>query len=526
MKTLLIFPPATIYKSDPTAPGANIPLGLVYIAGYLEENGYEVEILDALVLGIDNIVRDEEKTQVGLSEDEIRIHISQKKPDIVGISSMFTAYAGDAHNVARIAKEVNPNIFVVFGGAHASANPRMVLRDKNVDIVVVGEGEITFLELVKRLERGEEVNRIPGTVARFRDEIRRNEQRPYIENLDILPFPARHLLPMEIYIRRAESPYLMRAPLAQMITSRGCPQNCIFCSIHSVWGHKWRARSAKGVVDEIEFLVREYGIREISFLDDSMGTSRKRMEAICDEIIKRGLDIVWTVPNGIAHWTLDKALVKKMKKSGCYRLTFGIESGNIDTRRFIRKTHDLSQATEIIKYSNKIGLWTICTFIIGFPFEKVESISDTIKYAIESDTDFALFYLVLPFPGTELYDIYKQEGLLDLDGILYSQNPSAKELAKLGASLAHGGCDTKYFTKEQLQDLLASAYRIFWSHRFKSFLNPMRVLRKIRSLEGLLYVIKLMKIGISLKLREIKHKKFIPQMIYKDYDKCRTGPTH
>ncbi|MCL5985056.1 MAG: B12-binding domain-containing radical SAM protein [Actinobacteria bacterium] len=520
MKILLVFPTATIYKSDPTVPGANIPLGLAYIAGYLEENGYQVEILDALASGIDNIVKDREKTRVGLSKEEIYAYISQRKPDIVGISSIFTAYARDAHDVARIVKKVNPNAFVVFGGAHASANPEMVLRDKNVDVIVVGEGEITFLELVKTLEEGGEVGRILGTVTRFGDKIRRNGQRPYIENLDMLPLPARHLFPMDIYIREAKSPYLMRTPLAQMITSRGCPQNCIFCSIHSVWGHKWRARGAKGVVDEIEFLIREYGVREISFLDDSIATSKKRMEAICDEIIKRGLDIVWTVPNGIAHWTLDKALVKKMKKSGCYRLTFGIESGNVDTRRFIRKTHDLSQATEIIRYSNKIGLWTICTFIIGFPFETVESINDTIKYAIKSDTDYALFYLSLPFPGTELYDIYKQEGLLDLDGILYSQNPTAKELAKLGASLAHGGCDTKYFTKEQLQDLLASAYRIFWSHRFKSFLNPMRALRKIRSLEGLLYVIKLMKIGIQLKAREIRHKKFIPQMVYKDYDKC------
>jgi len=526
MKTLLIFPPATIYKLDPTVPGVNIPLGLAYIAGYLEENGYEVEILDALALGIDNILRDEEKTRVGLSEDEIRAHISQKRPDIVGISSMFTAYARDAHDIARIAKGVNPNIFVVFGGAHASANPEMVLRDKNVDIVVVGEGEITFLELVKGVEKGGEVNRILGTVARFGDGIHRNERRPYVENLDMLPFPARHLLPMDIYIRRAKSPYLMRTPLAQLITSRGCPQNCIFCSIHSVWGHKWRARSVRGVVDEIEFLVRKYGVREISFLDDSIAASKRRMEGICDEIIRRGLNIRWTVPNGIAHWTLDKALVKKMKKSGCYRLTFGIESGNIDTRKFIRKTHSLSQATEIIKYSNEIGLWTACTFIIGFPFESIESINDTIKYAIESDTDFALFYLVLPFPGTELYDIYKQEGLLDLNGTLYSQNPTAEELAKLGASLAHGGCDTKYFTKEQLQELLTSAYCTFWSHRFKSFLNPLRILGKIKSLEDLKYALKVIQVGVGLKLGQIKRHKFTPQMVYKDYDKCQGRPSY
>jgi len=521
MKILLIFPPVTIYGSDPTFPGANPPFGLAYIAAYLVKNGYEVKILDALALGIDQIVRGEGKMHVGLTEEQIENYISEYQPQIVGISSMFTAYAMDAHAVARLAKKINPEILVVFGGAHACINPEMVLKDKYVNMIVMGEGEVTFLEIVKSLEMGDGLTDIMGTVVKVDGKIIRNKPRPFIENLDTLPFPARHLLPTDIYFKKNESPYIMRRPMAQMVTSRGCPQNCIFCSIHAVWHHHWKGRSAKNVVDEIELLMKEYGIREISFLDDSMATSKDRMHQICDEIIFRKLDIKWTTPNGITHWSLDEELLDKMKRSGCYRLTFGIESGNPGTRKFIRKYHSLEQATKIIKYANKIGMWTICTFIIGFPYEDIQSINDTIKYAVDSDTDYALFYLVLPFPGTDLYDIYKKEGLLDLDSIFFADNPCDSDLDKIGATLAHGGCDTKFFTREKLREILSSAYKSFWNRRFKDFFNPMRVLCKIRSREDLRYAWKILFVGINLGMKQIGRRRFLPQMVYKNYEKIR-----
>lgn len=523
MKVLLIFPPSTIYGEDPTVPGATPPLGLAYIASYLESHGYQVKILDALSLGIDNLVREEGKTRVGLSEKEIFNYVSDYKPDVVGISAMYTAYSRDAHDVARIAKEVNSETLTVFGGAHACINPEMVLRDENVDLVVMGEGEVTFLEIVKTLEGKGNLTGISGTVVRVENDIKRNKPRPFVADLDTLPFPARHLLPMEVYFKKISTRYIMRAPLTQMITSRGCLGNCAFCSIHSIWGHRWRGRSAKNIVDEMEFLKKEYGVEEVNFLDDNMATDKKRMVKICDEIIKRRLDIKWTTPNGIGYWKLDKNILKNMKRSGCYRITFGIESGNPDTRKFIGKAYSLKQATEMTRYANRIGMWTVSTFIIGFPYEDRKSIQDTIYYAIDSDTDYALFYLLMPFPGTRVYDIFKKEGLLDLDYILDPRKKlSDSEMAIIGEVLAQNGFQTKYFSQKELQKLLSAAYSTFWSKRFRSFLNPIRILRKNKSFEDLKYTFKLAQIGVGLKLSQIRRHRFTPQMVYKDYDKCQS----
>lgn len=527
MKVLLVFPSSTIYGEDPTVPGATPPLGLAYIASYVESHGYQVKILDALSLGIDNLVREEGKTRVGLSEREIFDYISDYKPDIVGISAMYTAYSRDAYDVARIAKEVNSETLVVFGGAHACLNPEMVLRDENVNLVVVGEGEVTFLEIMKTLEEGGDLSKILGTVVKIENDIKRNKPRPFIADLDILPFPARHLLSMEVYFKKMHTRYFMRPPHTSMITSRGCLGNCAFCSIHSIWRHRWRGRSAKNIVDEMEFLKKEYEIGEIGFLDDNMATDKKRMIEICDEIIKRKLNIKWTTPNGIGYWRLDKELLQKMKRSGCYRITFGIESGNPATRKFIGKVYPLKQATEMVKYANRIGMWTISTFIIGFPYEDRDSIQDTIDYAIDSDIDFALFYLLTPFPGTRVHDIFKKEGLLDLDYILDpKKNLSHSEMATVGKALAQYGCQTKYFSQKELQELLTLAYSKFWARRFRRFLNPFRTLRKIRSLEDFFYTLRLAKVGVSLILSRMKRKKFTVQMVYKDYDKCQSKPSH
>jgi magnesium-protoporphyrin IX monomethyl ester (oxidative) cyclase len=513
--------PATVYKPDLTRLGVIPPLGLAYLASYLEANGgFKVRIFDVIAESIGKpLYADNKMIRCGLSDAEISFRIISEDPDVIGISCMYTAYAHDAHKIAALAKSINPNIVTVMGGAHVSISPEMCIRDKNVDVVVVGEGEVTFLELIEKLERKKDISSIRGTVVRVDEKIIRNEPRPYIEDLDSVPFPARHLLPMDIYFREAvKSPFLMRTPATAMITSRGCLGNCVFCSIHSVWGHKWRGRSASNVVDEIEFLIDKYNIREVAFGDDNVAASKKRMETICDEIIRRKLDIKWATPNGIAHWTLNKNLLKKMKKSGCYRLTFGIESGNIKTREFIgwKKSFDLDQAKEIIKYSNKIGLWTIATFILGFPYENSESINDTINYAIKSDVDFAAFYLLNPFPGTKVYDMFRKEGLVNFDDILSSENPTIQQLSELGAALAQNGCNTKYFTLRQLREYLTLAYSSFMKARFKSFLNPLRLFRKIKSKEDMSYVLKVGRWQMKFFLEGLTEKKFNVQMITKE----------
>ncbi len=475
MKILLINPPITrpICETEPI--GGTPPLGLGYIAGVIDQAGYEVKILDTLTLGVNNVIYLGDFYRTGLSEINIKEYIENFDPDVVGITCPYTAYAQDAHDIAKIVKEVDLSILVVVGGTHPTSVPAEVLKDKNIDIIVSGEGEITFLEIVKRLEKGENIYSVDGTIIRKGNGILRNSDRAFIENLDSIPFPARHLLPMDMYlsVHKKSMEYRMRTPCTTMITSRGCPGHCVYCSIHCVWGRKWRARSPANIVDEIELLTNQYKIKEIHFLDDNISLNSGRLNDICDEIIKRKIDIKWTAPNGIAIWTLNEKLIEKMKKSGCYRLTFGLESGNSDTLNFIGKHYNYEHARTIIRHANKIGLWTISTFIIGFPLETISSITDTINRSIDSDIDFAVYYIAAPFPGTKLYDVFEEQGLFHSS---YT-------------SIFSGGSDTKYFTKEELKELQGKAYSQFLRSRLPTF--PLRVLRKINSFEDLIYAAKI-----------------------------------
>ena len=520
MRILLIFPPSTIYGNDPSMPSITPPIGLAYLAAYLEREGYEVNILDTIAEGKGRKFFQKDRLTYGISDEEILAKMVSFKPQLIGIACMYTAYAGDAYRVAKIAKQYNRDIPVIFGGAHSSLFPKQVLKDINIDAVVVGEGEQTLLELVKCVEKGKDFSEVTGIIYRNNSEVSTNAPRKQIEDLDSLPFPAWHLLDMNLYLGLTlKSKFVLRSPSLTMISSRGCPQHCVYCTIHSVWGNIWRGRSPQNVVDEIQYLMQRYGIKEVSFMDDSMGCVPKRLAEICQEITDRRLDIKWTTPNGIAHWTLNKELLRKMKKAGCYRITFGIESGNIQTRKFLGKPFDLKQAKELIRFANRIGMWTICTFIIGFPYEDKSSIDDTIQFAIDSDTDFAVFYLLCPHPGTKVYEFFKNEGLLDFDRFTdpLSVIPP-DELACLGESLAGRGARTKYFSVAQLQDQLNTSFRLFFRARIKSFLNPVRIIRKINSLEDLFFAYKLGFSMLKPLIRLIASGRFSSQMIYKKID--------
>ncbi|MDD5729655.1 MAG: radical SAM protein [Candidatus Omnitrophica bacterium] len=473
LKILLINPYLTVAHDDPAQPSPI--LSLSYLAAYLKKNGFNAVILDVSAAGWDKVTVVNGKNRPGLSAEEIKRFIADYGPDLVGITSPSTAHALDMHETAQIVKNVDKKIKIAVGGAHASSNPEDVLNDANVDIVVIGEGEDTLLDIAVRMEKKADLNSVIGTAVKVNGKIIRNPARPYIENLDSLPFPARELLPMDTYskIYAQGINYTMRQPFTTMITSRGCPGDCIYCAVKTVWGRKWRFRSPVNVVDEIEELIRKYGIREIHFLDDSVSVSKSRLMSICDEIIKRKIDIRWTTPNGIAIWLMDKALLKKMKQAGCYRLTFGLESGNPETLHFIGKKYDYNHAKEMIKYASKLGIWTIGTFIIGFPYETKESIQDTINFAINSHLDFAVFYIATPFPGTRMHEYFKKEGLIPKD-----------------ASTIIRGADTKFFTKKQLETIQGQAFSLFLKTRAR---KPWRIFCKLRSPEDLLYTVKLFK---------------------------------
>lgn len=501
MKVLLIYPPMTIRSNDTTTPGASIPLGLANIGAILETNGYNVSVIDALAEGINVVKKTKNSTRVGLSEETIIEKLNYYKPDIVGVSTMFTAYSGDAHDIAKIVKNFNPKTLVIFGGAHASILYKNTLSDKNVDIVVVGEGEDTIIEIIQKFEKKNNLKNISGTAARNKkDEIILNPRRPLIAKLDSLPIPARHLLPMDIYLKDTtenKSSYAMRFPSTTVVTSRGCPGNCIYCAVPTIWGRSWRPFSAERIIDEIEFLVNRYGIKEIHFLDDNISVSRKRLEKICDGILQKKLDIKWTCPNGIAIWTLDKSLLKKMIKSGCYRLTFGIESGHPVTQKFIRKNLNLKKTKKIIKLANDLGIWTFSTYIIGFPYETKQAIETTFNYAIKSLSDFVVFILLMPFPETDITKILEEEGILKKADISSS---------KIGRTFSgYAGLGNKYLTVNDIRNLRNKAQkRLMISRFFRPLIKPATLLRKVSNWEDFTYLIKIIKNYITMFTSTIK----------------------
>jgi len=468
MKILLVQPPMSLFPWEKCSPTP--PLGLAYVAGFLEYKGHDVRILDAFGEGRESVVDKGNISHFGLSWSAIDRRIRQVKPDVVGVNSLYSSQAGNMRRVARLVKEYDKNIPVVVGGAHPSSLPYEVLENEDIDYVVLGEGEHTFHKITEYLESIQQLDTIEGIGYRKNGRIRVNPKMSYVECLDELPLPARHLLRMERYgsSRGAEQ---MRKPCSTMITSRGCPMNCVFCSVHSVFGWKWRSRSAKNVINEISLLVEEYGIREIQFEDDNIALNRKRMEEICDLMIKKDLDIRWTTPNGIAIWTLDAKLLKKMKKSGCYSLSFGIESGDPNTLKFIGKPVNLAKAKEVIKQANKIGIYTHGFFVFGFPYENLESIMLTLRFAVESDLDLASFYIATPYPKTRLYEIMKREKMLLEDN--WEMFRTMKAVA-----------NTKYFNKEDLDTMQTLLYKTFFKKRIANFLKPKTLLGRLRRLNN------------------------------------------
>jgi anaerobic magnesium-protoporphyrin IX monomethyl ester cyclase len=416
MKTLLINPPQTFFPgSDP--PAANLPLGLLYIAAVLDEAGYKPEILDAFMTDFPfrNIG---DITEVGMPYGKIKEEIPRRKPDIVGIANPFTCQVEHAVRVADIVKEVDSSILTVVGGPHVTVVPVDFLEQaKNVDIVVIGEGEHTMLDLARFFEGKKKIADVQGIAHRRDENVVLNSPRPFNKNLDELPYPAYHLVDMEQYLNPKRIEYRsFQGRALSMITSRGCPFNCSFCSVHLHMGKTFRAHSADYVVDHIEHVVNKYRVKTIYFEDDNLTFDIKRFEAICDKVIEKGIKFQWETPNGIRADYLTLSLLKKMKKSGCQSVFVGIESGDqyvLDN--IIGKSLKLKNVIKFAEMAKKIGLKTGAFYVIGFPGETKENMKNTIDFALmlkrKYDVGMHLLFAT-PSYGTRLYEECKKKGYI------------------------------------------------------------------------------------------------------------------
>ena len=404
-KILLIQPPCTLTKSY--TKEIQPPLGMAYIAAVLVDK-FEVKILDAAVEGWHTeIPVSKQEIRYGLSFEQIEQRIRDFNPDMVGISCLFSMQAHNAHKIGQIAKKVSPKIITVMGGAHPTVLAARVLEDAAIDYVVIGEGEHTISQLIDAINTNQDVSRIDGLAYKLNNQIKINPKISFIQDLDSLPFPARHLLSMDKYfkINMPHGVTTRRSPNTSMITSRGCPAQCVFCAIHPIWGKKFRARSAQNVVKEIKHLIDNYGIKELQFEDDNLTFDKKRAMSIFEQMIKEKLDILWTTPNGVALWAMDEQMLLKMKQSGCYRLCLAIESGDQDVLyKIINKPLDLNKAKNLISFAYKNGFETDAFFVIGFPGETKKQIKKTFSFGRSLQVSNVNYYIATPYPGTKLYE--------------------------------------------------------------------------------------------------------------------------
>ncbi|RLF21885.1 MAG: B12-binding domain-containing radical SAM protein [Thermoprotei archaeon] len=394
-RVLLSLPPCIheleVYKSvGAWAP----PLGLAYIAAVLENHGHEVRIIDTAI------------TKLDLPKF---IHeVKSWRPDVVGLS-LLTPTAPKGYLAIKRLKTILPDVPIVVGGVHPTFMYEEALKE-GADIVVRGEGEYTMLEIVNIIEE-EGLNdvalkHIPGIAFRNRyGKVIVTGLRPPIRDLDRLPWPARHLLPMDKYMVLGRN-----IRVAHVIASRGCPYNCSFCVSPRFWGNTLRLRSPDKVADEVEYLVDKYKINHVVFADDDLTIRRDFLPGLISEFKKRGLDVNFSCGARINH--VNKEFLRYLFRSGCFILYFGVESGSDKTLRRINKGFTSDQALRVFRWIKEVKGSAVASFMIGFPWETLSDMKNTIKFALKIDPDYAQFSIVTPYPGTPLFDYAIKENLI------------------------------------------------------------------------------------------------------------------
>jgi len=433
MKVLLINPPYTSSKYKFIGLVAP-PLGIAYIGAVLENGGFEVEILDGAALELD--------------WEAMENWIRKAAPQVIAITAL-TPTIDQGLATAKLARRVCPHATIVMGGYHPSFNHTEILEKDYVDVVVIGEGEFTMLELVETLEGGGDLIQVPGIA--YGDVVTR--PRPVVQDLDQLPFPARHLLPMDHY-----KILNMKLHTATMISGRGCPMQCSFCASAALHGHRLRMRSAENVVDEMEHLTEEHDAGMIAFMDDTFTLKPSRVEQVCDEIKKRGLDVYWGCTARAD--TISSKMLQKMSDTGCITMFLGVESADQQQLDRVNKQLTVDKIRRAFTLSRKHDIRTIASVVLGMPGDTRDSISRTIRFVRELNPSYALFSLATPYPGTRFYREAVENNLIKV-----------KDWSKY--TLLSPVLETVDCSRDELKNMQKKAFRQF-------YLRPSYILRQLR----------------------------------------------
>lgn len=449
-KVLLINPPQKTFKNSRTFE-VHFPIALLYLAAMVKEI-CDIKIYDCLVDDFE-IRRERQFTFYGAPFERVREVIREFKPNIVGITCCFFTQVGATVKISRMCKEIDPNIITILGGPEISIKYSKFLNDNVCDYCVIGEGENTFFEFVNLYPSVSDIKNIEGIAFKEKDSMQ-FKPRKFIANLDDIPFPAYDVINIKNYLKHPDL-YRVRSRICKnsitMITSRGCPFNCIFCSINLHMGRKYRAHSHEYVLNHLKYCKQKLGISNFHFEDDNLSFDKQRFNNILDGVIKEGINIKWDAPNGIRIDTLNHDTLVKMKQSGCYELMLSIESGNQRVlREVIRKETKLDYIIEITRLCKQFGIKMGAFFVIGFPGETKDEILDTFKLSLELLKKYEVLPALLfaiPMVGTDLYYICKKEGYIekDIDDDEYCA----------GVNMIFGDpwFSTSNFTKEELKSM-------------------------------------------------------------------------
>jgi len=391
----LIMPPITLEQRYGKLKdmGTLYPsLGMAAVAAIAELKGHTVRVTDAEALSY--------------TLDDIRRELETFQPHLVGMPT-FATNIEMCHTIARMVKRANPKVMVMLGGAHTSIFAEQALSPSEVDFGIQSEAEIVFDDFLNALDSDGDYHKVPGLAYKQDGVVCINPKQGLYPDLNLFPKPARHLFPMDRYHSSAN---LRGKRTLNIITSRGCPYRCAYCSSPQIFGQSFRYLSTEKVMEEIRELLRVHGADSLQFYDETFTVNRKRVIELCDTIIGEGLRFEWSCFTRAN--LVDRELLQKMRQAGCYLIFFGLESGVQRLIDLIKKDITLEQSREAVRLCKETGIQTWCSFILGLPSETEEESWQTIRFAIELDPDFVQFPIFMPWPGTDLYDIAKEHGTI------------------------------------------------------------------------------------------------------------------
>ena len=414
----------------------------MYIAATLEQKNPEVEV----------IIIDAQAER--MKPNELIVTVKQENPDILGIITDGLTIGEDIVLLKKL-KENCPMLQSVIMGTIATAYPKTIIHEESIDYVIRGEPEYTFSELVRVLNSDKKLESVNGLSFKKNKKIIHNKSREQIKNLDSLPFPVRHHIDSNKY----HNPFSKRKNFTTILSSRGCPFQCTFCTAPAIYGNQYRFRSAENIVDEIEDVMNRYDIHDFFFRDENLTLMKKQLLTITQEICKRNLDISWMCNSRVD--TIDRESLKAMKRSGCYLIKFGVESASQDVLNALKKGVSINQIKKAFKLTKELQIESVAHFMMGSPKDTIETIKSTIKFAKELDPTYASFDLTRPLPGTKLFESLIKQSEISISSFDLESKPFNEMLTGI--------------KQTEINKLYYQAYKSF-------YLRPVPLLRIVRKM--------------------------------------------